>query len=138
MVADFLRDVIALSGSMDSPKADRASLVAADLLAKLDVAKEDKCLARAMGYGGPTGEVIVSSVAHDVLKRSHAALREFGADVDMQTVTAGLAAAARVVRASVRAEHGGCVEYMMRLQLGANGLAPRGISHRAPAPEDGA
>jgi hypothetical protein len=129
-VADFLHDVIAQCSTIDSPKADRAAMFASDLLVKAGAAREDKCLARAMGYSGPTGEVILSGVAQDVLTRSHTALREYGADVDMATVTAGLAAAARLIRTAARAEHGGCLIYMMQAQLGRDGLAPNDISTR--------
>jgi hypothetical protein len=132
-VMDFLRDVIALAEDRDSPKADRAAMFASDLLAKAGAAKKSMCLAEAMGYDGPTGEVIVSGVAQDVLTRSHSALREYGADVDMANVTAGLAAAARIIRTSARADHDGCLVFMMRAQLGRDGgLAPKSISHRVP------
>ena len=131
-VEDFLHDVIATLDATDSPKADRAAMLASDLLMKMGAAREDTCIARAMGYRGPTGAVAVSSVVARVLTRSHAALREFGPDVDLQTVTAGLAAAARIIRRSVSAEHAGCLVYMMRTQPGASALAPKGVSHHAP------
>jgi hypothetical protein len=130
-VADFLHDVINLSEEIDSPKAERAAMFASDLLAKAGAAKEDTCLARAMGYTGPTGEGTVSGVAEGVLTRSHDALRQYGADVDIATVTAGLSAAARLIRKSAALEHAGCLSYMTRALLGADaGLAPKRISRR--------
>ncbi len=133
-VEDFLHDVIATLDGIDSPKADRVAMLASDLLAKMGAAKEDTCLARAMGYSGPTGAVIVSGVAKGVLTRSHDALKEYGPDVDLQTVTAGLAAAARIIRTSAKVEHEGCIVFMMGLQTGG---APKDISHRPPKAKAG-
>ena len=127
-VEDFLHDVIATLDRIDSPKADRIMMLASDQIAKMGAAKEDTCLARAMGYSGPTGAVIVSGVAQGVLTRSHDAPKEYGRDVDLQTVI-DWSAAARIIRTSAKVEHEGCLVFMMRLQTGG---APTNISHRPP------